>query len=163
MNLLSLFSGIGGFECACDLAGIEFEKHFASDIEKYPNEVLQKRFPNVTHLGDITKIDFEKLKQKNKGDWFIVGGFPCQDISIAGKGKGLYNEDGTFTRSGLWFEMHRAIRVLRPRFAVVENVPALASKGFNAVLGSLAEIGYDAEWQVISAADVGAFPCRNRV
>jgi len=91
-------------------------------------------------------------------DWIITGGFPCQDISIAGRGEGI-----TGSRSGLWFEMWRIIRDLRPRFAIMENVGAITFRGLDVVLGSLAEIGYDAEWQDIRAEDVGAPHRRERI
>lgn len=93
------------------------------------------------------------------------GGFPCQDISWAGKGRGidydLSEQEGT--RSGLWWEMWRVIRDLRPRYVIAENVPALTHRGLDIVLGSLAEIGYDAEWQTVSAASVGAPHIRERI
>jgi DNA (cytosine-5)-methyltransferase 1 len=88
----------------------------------------------------------------------ISGGFPCQDISVAGKGAGIAG-----SRSGLWSEMLRICSELRPRYVLVENVPALTFRGLGVVLGQLSEIGYDAEWQIISAADVGAPHLRKRI
>ena len=93
-----------------------------------------------------------------KGVEIVCGGFPCQDISTAGKGAGLAGE-----RSGLWREMLRTIRLVRPRYAIVENVAALLGRGMGTVLGDMAEIGYDAEWGCISAADVGAPHLRRRI
>ena len=87
----------------------------------------------------------------------LCGGFPCQDISLAGKGEGLNGK-----KSGLWWEMHRIISELRPRIAVMENVPAITFRGLDSVLGSLSEIGYDAEWCIISARDFGAPHLRKR-
>lgn len=160
MNYLDLFSGIGGFALGAHWAGMEFENHYFSEIEKYPVDLYQKRFPNAIPLGDITKIDCSKLPQ---GDWIITGGFPCQDISCAGKGKGLIDDEGNTTRSGLWFTYADIIGSLQPRFAIMENVGALTIRGLDAVLGSLAEIGYNAEWQDIRAEDMGAPHRRERI
>jgi DNA (cytosine-5)-methyltransferase 1 len=144
-------------------AGIKVDNHFCSDIESYAIELYKLRFPDSVQLGDITKIDFKKLKKDFPGEWIITGGFPCQDISVAGKGKGLIDEKGNKTRSGLWFDYKEAIRILRPRFAVIENVRALLNRGLATVLSDLAEIGYNAEWQIISAADMDAPHKRERI
>jgi DNA (cytosine-5)-methyltransferase 1 len=156
-NYLDLFSGIGGFRLGAEMNGIKFKNEFHSDIDKYANEVYKKRFPDSICLGDITKIDIDELK-KYGDDWIITGGFPCQDISIAGKGAGLDGE-----RSSLWFEMWRIISGIRPRFAIMENVAALTFRGLDRVLGSLSEIGYNAEWQNIRASDMGAPHKRERI
>lgn len=155
MNYLDLFHGIGGFALGAYWAGMKFENHYCSDVEKYCQELYALRFPDSIQLGDITKIDFEELP---KGDWIITGGFPCQDISIAGKGAGIEGK-----RSGLWSEYWRAIRVLRPRYAIIENVGAITFRGLDTVLSSLAEIGYNAEWQDIRASDMGAPHKRERI
>jgi DNA (cytosine-5)-methyltransferase 1 len=155
MNYLDLFHGIGGFALGAYWAGMKFENHYCSDIETYAQELYKLRFPDSIQLGDITKINTAELPA---GDWIISGGFPCQDISIAGKGAGIHG-----TRSGLWFEYWRIIRDLQPRFAIMENVSALTFRGLDAVLGSLAEIGYDAEWQDIRASDMGAPHKRERI
>jgi DNA (cytosine-5)-methyltransferase 1 len=157
MNYIDLFHGIGGFALGAYWAGMKFENHFCSDIEPYCQKLYKLRFPESIQLGDITKIDTEELKKYGK-DWIISGGFPCQDISIAGKGAGIHGD-----RSGLWFEYWRLIRDLRPRFAIMENVGMLVHRGLREVLGSLAEIGYDAEWQDIRASDVGAPHRRERI
>jgi DNA (cytosine-5)-methyltransferase 1 len=152
MNHLDLFSGIGGFALATQLAGLPIVNRYYSDIEEYANRVYQKNFPAAIGLGDITKIDGKKLREKHGQEpWLITGGFPCQDISTAGAMRGL-NSD----RSGLWFHYWRLIDELRPQAAVIENVSALCSNGLDRVLISLADIGYDAEWSTISAAEVGA-------
>ena len=152
---LDLFAGIGGFALGAYWAGLRFDEHYYSEVDDYAIRVYQQRFPDAIGLGDITKIDGSKLPY---GDWIIAGGFPCQDISVAGKGAGLAG-----ARSGLWFEMLRLIGDLRPRYVIVENVGALLVRGIDTVLGSLAEIGYDAEWQIISAASVGAPHRRERI
>jgi DNA (cytosine-5)-methyltransferase 1 len=164
MNYLDLFHGIGGFPLGMYWAGIKVDNHFCSDIEPYAVELYKLRFPDSVQLGDITKIDFKKLKKDFPDEWLITGGFPCQDISVAGKGKGLIDEKtGEKTRSGLWFDYKEAIRILRPRFAIIENVRALLNRGLETVLSDLAEIGYNAEWQIISAADMGAPHKRERI
>ena len=96
--------------------------------------------------------------EAGRGDWLITGGFPCQDISVAGKGAGIEG-----LRSGLWFEYARLIGEIRPRYAIMENVGALTRRGLDRVLGSLAEIGYDAQWSDIRASDVGAPHRRERI
>jgi DNA (cytosine-5)-methyltransferase 1 len=136
---------------------MKFQNEFHSDIEEFPNKIYAKHFPNSIQLGDITKLDTKEIK-KYGSEWVITGGFPCQDISIAGKGAGLSG-----SRSGLWFEMQRIISELRPRYAIMENVPALTFRGLDRVLGSLADIGYDAVWTVISARDIGAPHLRKRI
>jgi DNA-cytosine methyltransferase len=156
-NYIDLFHGIGGFALGAYWAGMKFENHFCSDIEPYAQKLYKLRFPESIQLGDITKINTEDLKQHGN-KWIITGGFPCQDISIAGKGAGI-----TGARSGLWFEYWRLIRGLRPKFAIMENVGALTFRGLDAVLGSLAEIGYNAEWQDIRASDMGAPHKRERI
>jgi DNA (cytosine-5)-methyltransferase 1 len=155
VNYLDLFAGIGGFALAAERAGMKFERHYFSEVDKYAISVYKKRFPAAVPLGDIRGISGADLPQ---GDWLLTGGFPCQDISTDGKRAGL---DGD--RSGLWFEYARLIGELRPAVAVMENVGALAFRGFDRVLGSLAEIGYDAVWQDIRASDVGAPHRRERI
>lgn len=186
---LDLFSGIGGFALGAYWAGMRFEKHYFSEVEPYAVKLYQKRFPDAIPLGDIRGIDCEKLansknnrytqrqdieserpetgqKRSDMGsksvgcnrEWIITGGFPCQDISTAGKGAGIRG-----SRSGLWFEMLRVIRGIRPKYVIAENVGALTIRGMDAVLGSLAEAGYDAEWQAIRAEDMGAPHRRERI
>jgi len=155
MYYLDLFSGIGGFALGAYWAGWRFDEHYYSEIDKYCNELYRLRFPDAIPLGDITTLNAENLPQ---GIWVVTGGFPCQDISVAGKGEGISG-----ARSGLWFEMWRIIRILRPRFVIIENVGAITFRGLDSVLGSLAEIGYDAEWQDIRASDVGALHKRERI
>jgi len=157
MNYIDLFHGIGGFALGAYWAGMKFENHFCSDIEPYAQKLYKLRFPESIQLGDITKIDTEALKQYGT-EWIITGGFPCQDISIAGKGAGI-----TGARSDLWFEYWRIIRDLRPQFCIMENVGMLIHRGLREVMGSLADIGYNAEWEIIQASDLGAPHQRERV
>jgi DNA-cytosine methyltransferase len=167
MNYLDAWAGIGGFALGAYWAGVRFDRYYFSETDKYAESVYQKRFPDAIPLGDIRKIHLTGTDREVKygdekyipqGDWIISGGFPCQDISVAGKGAGL---DGY--RSGLWFEYVRLIGEIRPRFAIMENVGALVVRGLDRVLGSLAEIGYDAIWQDIRAIDVGAPHRRERI
>jgi len=155
----SLFSGIGGLDLGLEWAG--FETKWFCEIEQFPQKVLKKHWPEVPIYNDVRQITTDTVIPVD----VIVGGFPCQDISWAGLGRGIdYNlSEQEGTRSGLWWEMWRVIRDLRPRYVIAENVPALTHRGLDIVLGSLAKIGYDAEWQTISAASVGAPHIRERV
>jgi len=148
----SLFSGIGGIDLGFEWAGID--TLWQVEIDPYCRNLLEMRFPNAARYEDVNKVGSHNLQPVD----IISGGFPCQDISYAGKGAGI---DGS--RSGLWSQLHRVIGELRPRFALIENVPALLKRGLDRVLSDLADIGYDAEWQVISAKDVGAPHLRKRV
>jgi DNA (cytosine-5)-methyltransferase 1 len=147
----SLFSGIGGFDLGLERAGMKVI--WQSEIDQFANKVLKKHWPDVPNLGDITKVDWSKIERPD----VICGGYPCQPFSTAGK------RGGTDDPRHLWPAMHNAICVLRPRYALMENVRGHLSLGFSRVLGDLAEIGYDAEWQVIPAAAVGAPHKRDRV
>lgn len=148
----SLFSGIGGIDLGLERAGME--TRWFSEIDPYASRVLAKHWPAVPNLGDITKIDFTTVEPVD----VLAGGFPCQDISRAGAKEGIGGK-----RSGLWFEYLRAIGDIRPRYVLVENVSDLLTRGLGAVLGSLAEIGYDAEWDCIPASAIGAPHIRDRL
>jgi DNA (cytosine-5)-methyltransferase 1 len=148
----SLFAGIGGFDLAGEWCG--HRTIWTSEIDPFCVELLAERFPAAKQLGDISTIDWSQVERPD----ILTGGFPCQDISYAGKGAGLAGK-----RSGLWYEYARAIRELGPRYVIVENVRALFTRGFDAVLGTLADLGYDAEWSMYGAADVGAPHRRQRV
>ena len=159
--MLDLFSGIGGFSLAASWVwGDELDIVGFCEIDEFCHKVLNKNFPGVPIYKDITRLDTKNFKDID----LITGGFPCQDISIAGKGKGLIDEEtGERTRSGLWSEMHRIISDIRPRFAVIENVPMLTIRGGTRVIEDLAQIGYDAEWQIVGADQVGAWHRRKRI
>ena len=147
----SLFAGIGGFDLGFERAGMVCK--WQVEIDDYANRVLAKHWPNVRRLPDVRtwpQPDTERVD-------VICGGFPCQDISYAGRGAGLEGK-----RSGLFFEAVRVVRQLRPRIVCLENVAALLTRGLDVVLGTLAEIGYDAEWHCIPAAAVGAPHIRDR-
>tara|TARA_B100001123_G_scaffold303510_1_gene338814 strand:+ start:153 stop:962 length:810 start_codon:yes stop_codon:yes gene_type:complete len=126
------------------------------EIDEYATRILAKHWPNVRRWDDVQTFppgDHEPWRVD-----VIAGGFPCQDISVAGKGAGLAGE-----RSGLFFEIVRVARLLQPRAIVLENVAALLARGMGSVLGELAAIGFDAEWHCIQAAAIGAPHIRDRV
>lgn len=166
MKVLSLFSGIGAFEKALDNIGVPYELVAYCDFDKYASRSYAAihGVAESLNLGDITKVDEKKLP---KGIDLITYGFPCQDISLAGKQKGLFNADGTQTRSGLFFEAMRIIEETKPRVAIAENVKNLTSKKFalqfKIVLDSLKAAGYNNYWQVLNAKDYGIPQNRERV
>lgn len=128
------------------------------EIDPYCRRVLAKHWPGVPCYDDVRSLTAERLAADGIAADVICGGFPCQDISLAGAGRGLEGD-----RSGLWFEYARIIGELRPSIVIVENVAELLGRGLGVVLGSLAEIGFDAEWHCIPAAAIGAPHIRDRV
>lgn len=148
----SLFAGIGGIDLGFEKAGLQCT--WQVEIDKYSNKVLAKHWPNVRRHDDVRTWPQPDTEYVD----VIAGGFPCQDISYAGKRAGLQGE-----RSGLFYEAIRVVRKMGPRFIVLENVAALLTSGMGDVLGTLASIGYDAEWHCIPAAAVGAPHIRDRI
>lgn len=165
MKLLSLFSGIGAFEKALDRLKVNYELVNYCEIDKYASKAyaMLHDCDESLNLGDITKIDTSALP--NDID-LITYGFPCQDISLAGKQKG-FEEDGERTRSGLFFEALRIIEDTKPRIAIAENVKNLTSKKFseefNIVLSSLEQAEYNNYWKILNAKDFGIPQNRERV
>ena len=150
----SLFSGIGGLELGLEWAGLG-PVVWQVEQDEYCRRVLEKHWPHADRsVKDVRIAGRGNLQPVD----IICGGFPCQDISYAGKGAGLAGE-----RSGLWYEYARIVGELRPRFVVVENVAALLTRGVGDVLGTLAGLGYDAIWTTIRASDVGAPHRRERL
>ena len=147
----SLFSGIGGIDLGLERAGMNVKWH--SEIDPYACCVLKKHWPTTPNLGNIKDIDWSSVEPVD----LIAGGYPCQPFSTAGKRQGEKDE------RHLWPYFLRAISELRPRYAFLENVRGHLSMGFDRVLGDLTEIGYDAEWQIVSAASVGAPHRRDRI
>lgn len=156
MNVLDLFSGIGGFSLGLERAGMQTVAF--CEIEPYCRAVLKKHWPEVPCYDDIKTLTAAKLATDGIQADIIAGGFPCQDISTAGKRQGIEGK-----RSGLWKEFYRLICEIRPRYAIVENVAALRSNGLSVVLSDLATLGYDAEWHCIPASAVGAPHRRDRI
>ena len=155
LSVLDIFSGIGGFSLGLEKAGMKTMAF--CEINQFCRKILKKHWPSIPIFNDITIVHKENLKTLSKID-VIAGGFPCQDISIAGKQKGI-----TAKRSGLWKEFARLINEIRPKYAIIENVANLRSKGLIAVLQDLWEIGYNAEWHCIPASAFGAPHRRDRV
>lgn len=177
MKIGSLFSGYGGLDIAVsNVTGATVVWH--CEWDEAPSKILEHNFPNTPNYRDVTKVDFTTVEPID----ILTGGFPCQDLSLAGKRKGLQNG----TRSGLWSEFARAIEELHPKLVVIENVRGLLSanadngveydeedlgylagrkpiRAMGAVLGDLADLGYDARWQGVRASDAGAPHQRFRV
>lgn len=151
MRVLEQFAGIGGFGLGLQRTGMTVVRQ----IERDPDcqAVLRRNFPGVRLDGDVTQVEYEE----GEAD-VITSGFPCQDVSQMGPRTGLAG-----ARSGLFWETMRAVRVVRPLYVLLENVAALLRRGMGTVLGSLAESGYDAEWDCIPAAHVGAPHLRDRL
>lgn len=158
MRVPDLFSGIGGFSLGLERTG-GFQTVAFCEIDPFCRRVLAKHWPEVPIYEDVRTLDAVRLDGDGIGRIDVIcGGFPCQDISLAGKGAGLEGE-----RSGLWSEIARLAGELRPRFVIVENVAALLGRGLDRVLGDLAEIGFDAEWHCIPASAIGARHGRDRI
>ena len=149
----SLFSGIGGFDLGFQRAGMRTA--WMVERNPYRRRVLAQHFPDAELLRDVRSVNYARLEAVD----LICGGFPCTDLSLArNRAEGLKGR-----HSGLWREFARAIRSVRPRWVVVENVPPLLGRGLDAVLGDLASVGYDAEWDCIPAASIGAPHPRDRL
>lgn len=160
MRVFSLFSGIGAFEKALSRLDIPFDLMGYSEIDKYASKNYSK-IHNVSedlNYGDITKINTDELSDFDLMTW----GFPCQDISVAGKGEGI--KEGT--RSGLYYEGYRILKAKLPKISIIENVKALISKkhkhSFEMILKDLEELGYTNYWQVLNAKDYGIPQNRER-
>lgn len=162
LTAVSLFAGVGGFDLAMERNGIEVVA--TVEIDKSARGVLEKRFPNSKHFTDVKEITGEQLRAAgfvpDRG--IITGGFPCQDLSVAGKRAGLAGE-----RSGLYWEIIRLVDELRPQYLVLENVPGLLSsnqgRDFGIVIGEVAKRGYGVGWRVLDAQHFGVAQRRRRV
>jgi len=156
MKFGSLFTGVGGFDLGFERAGMECA--WQVEVDKHCIEVLERHYPNVRRYEDVRKVGKENLESVD----LICGGFPCQDLSVAGKRAGLDGE-----RSGLWFEFKRIIGELKPRWVVIENVPGLLSSSggddFAVILSGLAEFGYGVAWRVLDSQYFGVAQRRRRV
>ena len=178
MRIGSLFSGYGGLDLAVEevLGG---EVAWFCEWDEAPAKILEKRFPGIPNFRDVSKVDWASVPKVD----VLTGGFPCQDVSLAGGRAGL----AAWTRSGLWSEFAKAISVLEPELVIIENVRGLLSakadsdmewcswcmgetgngepslRALGAVLGELAGLGYDAEWEGVRASEAGAPHQRFRV
>ena len=157
MTVGSLFSGIGGLDLGLERAG--FEVKWQIENNPFCQRVLAKHWPDVKRYGDIATVTGDELTPVD----MICGGFPCQPVSVAGQRQGVNDDKGRW----LWPEFRRIVELVRPRLVFVENVPGLlaANRGhaFGDILGDLAESGYDAEWQMLRASDLGAPHIRERI
>lgn len=153
MNVLDLFSGIGLFSLGLERAGMRTIA-FCEQAE-FKQRVLRKRWPDTPLFNDVRELSRNHLTEPVD---VISGGFPCQDISLAGRGAGI---DGS--KSSLWWEFHRLIEECSPRYAIIENSVVLRSRGLEVVLESLNSLGYDAEWHCIPASAIGAPHRRDRL
>lgn len=168
IKYLSLFSGIGAFESALTNLGVNYEIVNYCEIDKYASKSYSAMHgvPETKNLWDITKVNVFNLPEPGEID-LVTYGFPCQDISIAGKQKGLFNDDGSLTRSGLFFDALKIIEYCKPKVAIAENVKNITSKKFatqfETVLKSLEDAGYNNYWKVLNAKDYGIPQNRERV
>ena len=153
LKLIDTFSGIGGFSLAAEQIVGGFETVAFVECEPYCQKILKKHWPTVPIYDDIRTYKPEPYSAS-----VVVGGFPCQDISVSGRGEGIKKD----TRSGLFYELLRVICLVRPRFVVLENVSAILTNGLDTVLGELYKAGYDAEWACFPASMVGACHQRDR-
>jgi len=160
LKVLDLFSGIGGFSLGLERAGMETIAF--CEIDEKCRQELKKHWLNIPIYEDIKDLNVERLRRDGIEPNILCGGFPCQDISIAGYQKGLSGG-----RSGLWSQFARLISEIRPKYAIIENVAnlLLGDRGnwFSQILTDLASIWYDAEWDVIPASAVGVNHKRERV
>ncbi len=154
MRIGSLFSGIGGLELGLERAIPGARVVWQVEKDPYARRGLEKHWPEARRYEDVQEVGAHNLGVVD----LICGGFPCQDISVAGRKEGITKQ----SRSGLFYELIRVIRLVRPKFIVLENVAAILNNGLDIVLGELSEAGYDAEWSIISASSLGAAHRRSR-
>lgn len=155
LTIGSLFSGIGGLDLGLERAGMRIRWQVEND--RYCNQILEKHWPAIRRYGDIRSIEWADVERVD----LVCGGFPCQPVSNAG------NKRGDKDERWLWPEFVRCLREIRPGYALVENVPGLFTiddgRIARGVFGDLAVLGYDAQWGIVSASDVGAPHLRKRI
>ena len=156
MNVLSLFSGIGGLDLGLERAGMTVAGQV--EIDPWCRRVLAKHWPEVPRHDNVRTAAAWWRAETRPVAHVVCGGFPCQDVSDVGRRAGIEGE-----HSGLWTHFAAVVRTLRPRYVIVENTPGLLSRGMGRVIGDLAASGYDAEWDCIPAAAVGAAHLRTRL
>ena len=160
LKVLDLFSGIGGFSLGLERTG-GFETVAFCEIEEFPRKVLAKHWPGAPIYEDVRKLTADILRRDGISPDILAGGFPCQNISILGAIHGI-DTGLEGERSGLWYEFARLIEEIRPNAVIIENVDRLPGNGLDGVLRSLAQIGYDAEWDIIPAHLAGLPQTRKR-
>jgi DNA (cytosine-5)-methyltransferase 1 len=161
MKAVSLFAGVGGFDLALERNGVDVVA--SVEIDKNARKVLEKRFPNSTILEDVCDVTGEQLFNLGfDSNGIIVGGFPCQDLSVAGKRAGLAG-----ARSGLFWEIHRILEETKAKYFILENVPGLLSsnegRDLGTVIGALVELGYGVAYRVLDAQYFGVAQRRKRI
>jgi DNA (cytosine-5)-methyltransferase 1 len=166
MKAVSLFAGVGGFDLALERNGAEVIA--TCDIDKHAQKILTRHFPKAKLFSDVTTLTGKDLFDAGfNSDGIIVGGFPCQDVSVAGKRAGLSNADGTSTRSGLFWEVVRLLKETKAKHFILENVPGLLSsndgRDFAVILDALVELGYGVSWRILDAQYFGVPQRRRRV
>ncbi|WP_286948989.1 MULTISPECIES: DNA cytosine methyltransferase [Brevundimonas] len=157
MKVLDLFSGIGGFSMGLERAGMETVAF--CEIDPFCRRVLAKHWPEVPCYDDVQTLTASRLVSDGVGRVDVItGGFPCQDISLAGRMRGI---DGK--KSSMWEELARLVEEARPKFVILENSPVLRSRGLDRILSKFASLGYDAEWHCLPLNAIGAPHRRDRV
>ena len=165
MKAASLFSGVGGFDLALERNGVEVVA--TCEIDKHAQKILARHFPKAKLFSDVTQLTGQELFNAGfNSDGIIVGGFPCQDVSVAGKRAGLSDSNGNSTRSGLFWEVVRLLEETKAQHFILENVPGLLSsnegRDFGIVLNALVELGYGVSWRILDAQYFGV-PQRRRL
>ena len=166
MKAVSLFAGVGGFDLALERNGVEVVA--TCEIDKHAQKILTRHFPKAKLFSDVTQLTGQDLFDAGfNSDGIIVGGFPCQDVSVAGKRAGLSDSNGNATRSGLFWEVVRLLEETKAQHFILENVPGLLSsnegRDFGIVLNALVELGYGVSWRILDAQYFGVPQRRRRI
>ena len=166
MKAVSLFAGVGGFDLALERNGAQVVA--TCEIDKHAQKILTRHFPKAKLFSDVTQLTGQELFDAGfTSDGIIVGGFPCQDVSVAGKRAGLSDSNGNATRSGLFWEVVRLLEETKAQHFILENVPGLLSsnegRDFGIVLNALVELGYGVSWRILDAQFFGVPQRRRRV
>ena len=167
LTAVSLFAGIGGFDLALERSGVKVVA--TCEIDKNAQKILTRHFPNAQLFTDVSTLTGKELLNAgfDPSNGIITGGFPCQDVSVAGKRAGLTLADGTHTRSGLFWQIVRLLEETKAQYFILENVPGLLSSNngadFATVLTALDELGYGISWRILDAQYFGVPQRRRRI
>jgi DNA (cytosine-5)-methyltransferase 1 len=166
ITAVSLFAGVGGFDLALERNGVEIVA--TCEIDKHAQKILTRHFPKAKLFSNVTQLTGQDLFDAGfNSDGIIVGGFPCQDVSVAGKRAGLSDSNGNATRSGLFWEVVRLLEETKAQHFILENVPGLLSsnegRDFAVVLNALVELGYGVSWRILDAQYFGVPQRRRRI